>query len=91
MLRIALLILLTISFESFGKNLKLTIVDDGVGFDVNKGKRGIGLRNIISRSKKIHAKLDIDSKKGKGTTIIVTIPAIYIDADVVEHKEVMNT
>lgn len=80
-----------ISFESFGKNLKLTIVDDGVGFDVNKGKRGIGLRNIISRSKKIHAKLDIDSKKGKGTTIIVTIPATYIDSDVVERKEVLNT
>ncbi|RIV68523.1 hypothetical protein D2U88_15025 [Flagellimonas aequoris] len=80
-----------ISFESFGKNLKLTIVDDGVGFDVNKGKRGIGLRNIISRSKKIHAKLDIDSKKGKGTTIIVTIPATYIDSDVAERKEVLNT
>ncbi|RIV41998.1 hypothetical protein D2V05_18000 [Flagellimonas pelagia] len=80
-----------ISFESFGKNLKLTIVDDGVGFEVNKGKRGIGLRNIISRSKKIHAKLDIDSKKGKGTTITVTIPAIYIDSDVVERKEVLNT
>lgn len=80
-----------ISFESFGKNLKLTIVDDGVGFEVNKGKRGIGLRNIISRSKKIHAKLDIDSKKGKGTAITVTIPAIYIDSDLVERKEVLNT
>jgi Signal transduction histidine kinase len=71
--------------------LKLTIMDDGVGFDLNKGKRGIGLRNIISRAKKIHAALDIDSKKGIGTTIIVTIPAIYIDSDAVERKEVLNT
>lgn len=80
-----------ISFESVGNKLKLTIMDDGVGFDLNKGKRGIGLRNIISRAKKIHAALDIDSKKGIGTTITVTIPAIYIDSDAVERKEVLNT
>ncbi|MEC7263285.1 MAG: ATP-binding protein [Bacteroidota bacterium] len=80
-----------ISFESVGNKLKLTIADDGVGFDLNKGKRGIGLRNIISRAKKIHAALDIDSKKGQGTTIILTIPAIYIDSDAVERKEVLNT
>jgi len=80
-----------ISFESYGNKLKLTVTDDGVGFDMNKGKRGIGLRNIISRAKKIHAALDIDSKKGIGTTVTLTIPAVYINSDAVERKEVLNT
>ncbi|NDV44079.1 tetratricopeptide repeat-containing sensor histidine kinase [Flagellimonas sediminis] len=80
-----------ISFESYGNKLKLTVTDDGVGFDMNKGKRGIGLRNIISRAKKIHAALDIDSKKGIGTTITLTIPAVYINSDAAERKEVLNT
>ena len=79
-----------ISFQSAGDNLKLTIVDDGVGFDTKKGRRGIGLRNIISRTKKIKGKLDIDSTKGKGTTITITFPAKYISTDIPKQKQAIN-
>lgn len=70
-----------ISFESAGDNLNLAIKDDGVGFDANKGKRGIGLRNIISRVKKLKGTLDVNSQPGKGTTVSVTIPIKYIGPD----------
>ncbi|MBO0324175.1 hypothetical protein J0X14_17835 [Muricauda sp. CAU 1633] len=67
-----------IAFGMNGEKLKLTISDDGVGFDANKGKRGIGIRNITSRVKKIKGAFSIDSVKGKGTTITITIPSTYI-------------
>lgn len=83
-----------ISFESVGGKLKLTIKDDGVGFDANRGKRGIGLRNIISRVKKISGTLDVDSQPGKGTTMSVTIPIKYIGPDTktatMEPKQAMK-
>ncbi|WP_127020766.1 tetratricopeptide repeat-containing sensor histidine kinase [Flagellimonas beolgyonensis] len=75
----------TINFQQVGDNLQLTIADDGVGFDVNKGRKGIGLKNIISRTKKVKGTVDIDSKKGTGTTITVTIPARFIELNVMEQ------
>ncbi len=66
-----------VNFEYTDKALHLTISDDGVGFDQNKGKRGIGLRNIVSRVKKVNGVLDISSKKGEGTTISVRIPISF--------------
>lgn len=64
-----------VSFELTKKMLNLKIVDDGVGFDVNKGKKGIGLKNIISRVKKIRGSLNINSLPNKGTTISIVFPS----------------
>ena len=80
----------SISFRVGDDNLKLTIVDDGVGFDTHRKKKGIGLRNIISRAKKIKGKLDIDSKPGKGTTIKVLIPAKYVESQIPEKINALN-
>lgn len=54
--------------------LFLSINDDGVGFDVNKAKRGIGIQNIQSRTKECNGNVDITSSRGKGTTITVMVP-----------------
>ena len=54
--------------------LFLSIKDDGVGFDVNKAKRGIGIQNIQSRTKECNGNVDITSSRGKGTTITVMVP-----------------
>nr|WP_297788097.1 sensor histidine kinase [uncultured Allomuricauda sp.] len=80
----------SISFRVVDDNLKLTITDDGIGFDINRKKKGIGLRNIISRVKKIKAKLDIDSKPGKGTTIKVLIPAKYVELQIPDKINALN-
>ncbi|WP_422348189.1 ATP-binding protein [Flagellimonas sp.] len=58
--------------------LTLTVQDDGVGFDVNKGRNGIGLRNLTSRADKMNGTLHVDSGKGNGTTITVQMPAKYV-------------
>ncbi|MDC6364930.1 MULTISPECIES: sensor histidine kinase [Flavobacteriaceae] len=63
-----------IDFGLYDGIFKLSISDDGVGFDSTKGKRGIGLRNVMSRVKKIKGTLKINSTKGKGTTLTVNIP-----------------
>ncbi len=84
----------TVDFRPEGNQLQLTISDDGVGFDIGKGKRGIGLRNVTSRVKKIKGTLAINSKKGEGTTIIVRLPYSYIKVDnqkdVMERRHILN-
>ncbi len=52
----------------------LKIIDNGVGFNVKKGRKGIGLKNIISRIEKIDGNLNIESNIGKGTEMIVSVP-----------------
>ncbi|WP_111308609.1 tetratricopeptide repeat-containing sensor histidine kinase [Confluentibacter sediminis] len=63
-----------ISFKLKNNVICLSIKDDGSGFDVNKTKSGIGLKNINSRIKEINATLNINSEKSNGTTIKINIP-----------------
>ncbi len=65
-----------VRFESEKDCVKITITDNGVGFDQKKGKRGIGLKNINSRLEKLNGTYDIQSTIGHGTKVIVTIPYI---------------
>jgi len=51
----------------------LRIEDDGIGMEVNKVKKGIGLKNIRSRVEQMKGVLNVDSKKGIGTIITVQI------------------
>lgn len=55
-------------------NIVLTITDDGVGFNANLKKKGIGLQNMISRAQECKGDFDVKSKIGEGTTITVSIP-----------------
>jgi signal transduction histidine kinase len=56
------------------ENVFLKIQDDGIGFDVNKKSKGIGMQNMISRTHDCQGIIDINSKKGEGTRIIITVP-----------------
>jgi signal transduction histidine kinase len=54
----------------------LTIEDDGQGFDVksiNKEDSGLGFKSMKNRLEAIDGHLEIDSKIGRGTTILVEI------------------
>lgn len=50
-------------------HLVLEIKDDGIGFDLNATKQGIGLQNIQERAKTINANLEIISEPNEGTII----------------------
>lgn len=54
--------------------LVLKISDDGIGFDINRIKKGIGLHNIKTRTIECEGTLEIKSKKGEGTIITIVIP-----------------
>ena len=63
----------TLKFIEENNQLKIAIEDDGVGFNTSKSKKGIGLKNIKSRIKKINGTLGIFSEKNKGTTLQINI------------------
>lgn len=56
------------------EHLHVTVIDDGIGFDVSKKSKGIGLQNITSRVETCKGTFEIKSKPGKGTTITIDLP-----------------
>lgn len=54
-------------------SLIVTVADNGKGFDADKGSRGLGLRNIISRAKLINGDVDFKSTTGSGTTVTIQL------------------
>jgi signal transduction histidine kinase len=51
--------------------ITIRIWDNGIGFNPEKIKQGIGLKNIKDRSKSLKGELKITSSTGNGTTIAV--------------------
>ncbi len=64
----------TLDFDATEHILHVRLTDNGKGFDVKKGKRGIGLKNITSRVQKLNGTWDIRSAIGDGTTVSISIP-----------------
>ncbi len=52
-----------------GDKTTIRIWDNGIGFNPEKAKQGIGLKNIKERTKSINGTLKISSVEEKGTTI----------------------
>ena len=63
-----------LDFQSYDNMIKVSISDDGRGFDTRKMKKGIGHRNIKSRVEKINGTWNIESTIGKGSHITVILP-----------------
>jgi two-component system, NarL family, sensor kinase len=57
-------------------NINIVVEDNGRGFnpDDPNHKKGMGISNISNRVKKLSGNLNIDSGKGRGTTIVIDIP-----------------
>lgn len=64
-----------IEFTMLFQDIVLEIMDDGVGFDVNKNKKGIGIKNMNSRVEELKGTISINSKINHGTTIKIVVPA----------------
>ena len=64
------------SLQVIGHEDHLTIIveDDGVGFNPNKSNGGLGLSLIEKRALLFDGKVEIDSSKRSGSTIIVDLP-----------------
>jgi PAS domain S-box-containing protein len=62
---------LSVTYENV---LELKIADNGVGFDFEPGKSGIGIANMQKRARSFNGNLSIHSSPGKGCEILVQIP-----------------
>ena len=54
--------------------VRLAIKDDGVGFDPEKTRRGLGLSNIYERARLYEGRVRLRAAPGKGCCLVVTIP-----------------
>lgn len=64
-----------ISINAKINELEIQIADNGIGFDQNeKSGYSYGLGNMRDRVNKLGGKIKIDSKRGAGTTITVSVP-----------------
>ena len=57
-------------------NICMSVVDNGIGFDTNKIKDGIGIANIKQRINALNGSVAIVSKNNSGTTINCKIPLV---------------
>ena len=63
---------ISIDLKMSEQSLSLRITDDGVGFDLNKKRKGIGLANILNRVIAFNGELMIDSSPGAGCRLEAT-------------------
>ena len=68
---------LDISLIKDEEGISATVEDNGKGFDTSKQEtfEGIGLKNIISRIAYLKGTVEWESSPGKGTAVIIHIPA----------------
>ena len=65
---------IVISLNQVDDDILLTITDDGVGFVKDEAsKHGMGLSNLLRRTKAIQGELDIRSAPGEGTTVAIKV------------------
>jgi PAS domain S-box-containing protein len=63
-----------IGLRRVGRELRLTVEDDGIGFDPDAVPRGhLGLVGMQQRAERIGAELEIGSRPGRGTRVRVTL------------------
>lgn len=63
-----------IQLINHGDSIVLSIEDDGIGFDMKLRTKGIGLKNVESRTKLLNGSMDVESTPGEGTLVTVEIP-----------------
>lgn len=66
---------LHVSLQESPGGVKLSIADDGVGFELDKvNSRGLGLSNMEGLVKSLNGRFNISSNPGNGTGIYIVIP-----------------
>jgi two-component system sensor histidine kinase DegS len=72
--------LINVHLEIGRDMLTATVTDNGIGFDVEAVSRNpekwdhFGLRGIVERARLVGGQAKIESKKGRGTKIVMHVP-----------------
>ena len=76
----------SVQLESDLERLRVTITDNGIGFDMDTILRDpekwdhFGIRGILERARLVGGEGKIDSKRGRGTRIVVEVPLVKKEA-----------
>jgi signal transduction histidine kinase len=65
---------LGMSSETVPAEFVLTVEDDGVGFEVDKAARGLGLSALLGELERAGGRLEIFSRPGQGTRLTLRLP-----------------
>lgn len=68
-----------VQLEQDGDDLKMSIMDNGKGFDLQNHHVGNGLRNMRSRARQAGGEINIESSAGTGTIIRISVPITKIN------------
>jgi len=64
----------SISIDYTQENIEMYYKDDGIGFDNNHAKKGVGLKSILSRLEFYGGKIKINTQPGNGIEVIIKLP-----------------
>ncbi len=56
------------------EDLEIMVEDDGIGYEPETVKKGMGTENVAARVNFLHGEISIHADKGVGTTTTITIP-----------------
>lgn len=62
---------INVDIKPDGKKIRITIADNGKGFDMNTVKKGYGLKNMQYRSGQVRYKAILTSEPGAGTKLVI--------------------
>lgn len=65
-----------VTFEKSETSIILNVQDNGIGFDYVKKKKGIGIRNMIARTKDSNGTMKVDTCPEKGTMLNFEMPQL---------------
>lgn len=63
-----------INIAQTNDSIMLTFKDDGIGFNINQKKDGVGLQNIAIRAQLHNGKMELNTASGKGCSLVITFP-----------------
>lgn len=63
-----------VNIKTSSRNITISIIDNGIGFDKNEIEFGNGLNNIEKRALELNATVTINSEKDKGTQVVLSLP-----------------
>ncbi|WCO00971.1 ATP-binding protein [Psychroserpens ponticola] len=64
---------INVGIEQFKDQLKITISDNGKGFDLDSVEKGSGLTNMSKRANNIGGELTVASENNKGTQVVLRV------------------
>jgi signal transduction histidine kinase len=76
----------TVSGHRENGEVIIEVCDNGVGYVTGQPSAGHGLRNMRARSDRLNAIMEVDSKPGQGTRILLRIPVDGLPAAAMETR-----